>query len=98
MSDEEKILAFRKACRELPEEYKKREVVRAYNIVMDKPFIILEDEDIGKVLKFATAQDLAEYLWQTKNIKTTTSYIYRVLAGRHPLVHGYKIYYQVEEE
>lgn len=95
---EEKILAFRKAYRELPEEYKRREVFRLYNIVQGKHFIILEDEDIGKVLKFSGARDLIEYLWANKKIKTTKSYVYRVLQGRHPLLHGYKIYYQEEEE
>ncbi len=96
--NEEKIVAFRKAFRELPQEYKQREVLRLYNIVTERPFIVLEDEDIGKVLKFASSGDLIEYLWQNKHIKTTKSYIYRVLTGRHPLLHGYKIYYQIEEE
>jgi hypothetical protein len=95
---EEKIVAFRQAFKELPEEYKRREVIRLYNIVNGRKFIVLEDEDIGKVLKFANTGSLIEYLWANKHIKTTKSYIYRVLQGRHPLLHGYKIYYQEEEE
>lgn len=98
MGDEEKIVAFRQAYKNLPDNFKKREVLRLYNIVSGKRFIILEDEDIGKVLKFSSTKDLSEYLWANKKIKTTTSYIYRVLSGRHPLLHGYKIYYQEEEE
>ena len=98
MTDEEKILAFRKAYRELPENVRKREVIRLYNIVNQKPFIIFEDSDKGKVLKFPDTKSVIEYLWMDKQIKTTSSYVYRVLTGRHPSVHGYRIYYQEEEE
>lgn len=97
MNKEEAIVNFRKAFNNLPEDIRKREVNRLYNIVNEIPFIIFEDEDIGKVLKFLTVNDLVEYLWKEKQIKTTPSYVHRVLKGQHPLLHGYRVYKQLEE-
>jgi hypothetical protein len=97
MNNEKEIAEFRKAFLNLPEEVKKREVARLNNIVNGEPFIILEDHERGKVLKFLGVQDLIEYLWREKQIKTTRSYVYRVLSGRHQYLHGYKIYKQEEE-
>lgn len=97
MNNEEAILNFRKAFLGLPEDMRKREVNRLYNIVNKIPFIVLEDEDLGKVLKFLEVRDLVEYLWREKQIKTTPSYVHRVLKGQHPLLHGYRVYKQLEE-
>lgn len=97
MNNEEAIANFRKAFLGLPEEYRKREVVRLYNIVNNVPFIVFEDADRGKVIKFLSVADLVEYLWREKQIKTTTSYVHRVLKGQHPLLHGYRVYKQMEE-
>lgn len=97
MNKEEAIVNFRKAFSNLPEDIRKREVNRLYNIVNEIPFIIFEDEDLGKVLKFLTVNDLVEYLWKEKQIKTTPSYVHRVLKGQHPLLHGYRVYKQLEE-
>ena len=97
MNKEEAIVNFRKAFSNLPEDVRKREVNRLYNIVNEIPFIIFEDEDLGKVLKFLTVSDLVEYLWKEKQIKTTPSYVHRVLKGQHPLLHGYRVYKQLEE-
>jgi hypothetical protein len=97
VNNEEAIANFRKAFINLPEEYRKREVNRLYNIVNEIPFIIFEDADRGKVLKFLEVKDLMEYLWREKQIKTTSSYIHRVLKGQHPLLHGYRVYKQLEE-
>lgn len=97
MNKEEAIVNFRKAFNNLPEDIRKREVNRLYNIVNEIPFIIFEDEDLGKVLKFLTVNDLVEYLWKEKQIKTTPSYVHRVLKGQHPLLHGYRVYKQLEE-
>ena len=98
MNNEEAILNFRTAYLKLPQEVRKREVNRLYNIVNEIPFIIFEDHDRGKVLKFLDVKSLIEYLWVEKQIKTTPSYIHRVLKGQHPLLHGYRVYKQVEEE
>lgn len=98
MNNEDAIVAFRKAFVNLPNDVKKKEVNRLYNIVNDIPFIIFEDSDRGKVLKFLGVKDLLEYLWREKHIKTTTSYIHRVLKGQHPLLHGYRVYKQYEED
>jgi hypothetical protein len=97
VNKEEAIVNFRKAFSNLPEDIRKREVNRLYNIVNEIPFIIFEDEDLGKVLKFLTVNDLVEYLWKEKQIKTTPSYVHRVLKGQHPLLHGYRVYKQLEE-
>ena len=96
-SNEELILNFRKAFIALPKEVRTREVTRLYNIIKQIPVIVLEDEDIGKVLKFLTVADLREYFWTEKRIKVSDSYLYKVLKGQHPLMHGYKIYYEQEK-
>lgn len=94
----ESILAFRKAFRELPDELKEREAMRALMIAKKEPFIIFEDEDTGKVLKFMTRKDLADYLWTTKSIKVTSNHIGKVLRGERNFLCNYKIYYQYEED
>lgn len=91
---EEKISNFRKAYINLPDEIKTREVMRLYSIVNNKPYIVLEDHDIGKVLKFLDVSDLMEYLWREKQVKVDDSYIYKVLKGRYTTAKGYRIYYE----
>lgn len=91
---EEKIQAFREAFLELPEERRHSEVLRLYSIIRGKPFIVLEDSDRGKVLKFLSIPDLMEYLFREKAIKADRSFLYKVLRGQHQYAYGYKIYYE----
>ena len=93
-SKEELILAFRKALINLPDDVKEREVTRAYNFVKGIPFVVLEDHDIGKVIKFLDVPSLVEYLWREKQIRADRSFVYKVLRGQHKLAYGYKIYYE----
>jgi hypothetical protein len=93
-SKEEAILAFRKAFNNLPEDAKEKEAIRVYNIVKDIPFVVFEDHDIGKVIKFLDVPSLVEYLWREKQIRADRSFVYKVLKGQHKLAYGYKIYYQ----
>ena len=87
-SKEEAILAFRTAFLNLPNDVKEREVMRVYKQVKGQRFIVLEDHDIGKVLKFLDANSLIEYLYREKNIRTSRSYVYRVLKGQYSSIHG----------
>lgn len=93
-SKEEAILAFRKAFINLPDDIKEREVMRVYNSVKGIPFIVFEDHDIGKILKFLDIPSLMEYLWREKQIRSDRSFIYKVLRGQYKLAYGYKIYYE----
>ena len=93
-SKEEAILAFRTAFLNLPNDVKEREVMRVYKQVKGQRFIVLEDHDIGKVLKFLDANSLIEYLYREKNIRTSRSYVYRVLKGQYSSIHGYNIYFE----
>ena len=93
-SKEEAILAFRKAFNNLPEDVKEKEAIRIYNIVKDIPFVVFEDHDIGKVIKFLDVPSLVEYLWREKQIRADRSFVYKVLRGQHKLAYGYKIYYE----
>ena len=95
--DEEAILAFRTAFINLPESHKLREVMRLYNTVNKIPYIILEDHEIGKVLKFLDVQSLMEYLWANKHLRTDRSFLYKVLKGRYKQAYGYRIYYEEVE-
>ena len=93
-SKEDAILAFRKAFINLPEDVKEKEVTRVYNSVKGIPFVVLEDHDIGKVIKFLDVPSLVEYLWREKQIRADRSFVYKVLRGQHKLAYGYKIYYE----
>ena len=92
-SKEELILAFRKAFRELPDDVKEKEVARVQNIVNDKPYVVLEDHDVGKVFKFLDVPSLIEFLWREKHLKVDMSNVYKVLKGQYTSLHGYRIYY-----
>lgn len=91
---EEKILAFRSAFNNLPDEVKEREVKRLNNIVEGKPFIVLEDHELGKIFKFLDVPSLIEFLWKEKRVRVDRSFIYKVLRGQFEYAHGYKIYYE----
>ena len=93
-SSEELVKEFREAVDNLPEEYKLREIERAYCLVKGKKFIVLEDFETGKLIKFLDVKNLKEYLWRYKQIKADRSYIYRVLRGQCQTLYGYKIYYE----
>lgn len=93
-NNEEAILAFRKAFKALPDELKEREVTRALSIIKDKPLIVLEDHDIGKVIKFLDVPNLIEYLWREKHLRVDRSFLYKVLKGQYKLCYGYKVYYE----
>jgi hypothetical protein len=94
-SKEELVTDFREAFNNLPKEYKKKEVERAWAIVQGKKFIVLEDSDEGKVLKFLHMADFREYVKRYKDIKSDRSYIYKILNGQGSgYFHGYKIYYE----
>lgn len=97
MDNEEDVAKFRSLFMQLPEAVRKKEILRMYYIVMKKPMIILEDHDIGKVLKFLDTKNLIEYLWANKRIRADRSYIYKVLNGERASLYGYKIYYEREE-
>lgn len=96
-SKEEKILAFRTAFNNLPSDVREREVMRLQRIINGGCFIVLEDHDIGKVIKFLNVPSLIEYLYREKNIRVSRSYIYRVLKGQYSNAHGYNIYYETIE-
>ena len=98
MDIEQQVLAFRKAFSELDEDTRYKEVLRAHRIVTNTPVIVLEDDDIGKVLKFLDVANLIEYFWTAKRIRADRSYIYKVLRGQHKEAYGFKIYYEYEEE
>lgn len=93
-SKEEAILNFRKAYIKLPDDVKEREVMRVYNAVKGIPFVVLEDHDIGKVIKFLDVQSLVEYLWREKQMRADKSFIYKVLKGQYKYAYGYKVYYE----
>ena len=93
-SNEDYILAFRNAFNNLPENMKKREVDRLTNIVNNKPYVVLEDHDIGKVIKFLNVPSLIEYMWRENQMRIDRSYVYKVLRGQHVNLHGYNIYYE----
>lgn len=93
-SDEDLVVAFREAFNNLPDRYKLKEVDRAWAIAHDKKMIVLEDHDIGKVLKFLDMKNLIEYFYQRKNIVCDRSYMYKCLKGKGRSAYGYKIYYE----
>ena len=94
-SNEELVAEFREAFNNLPKDYKKKEVERAWAIANGKKFIIFEDSDEGKVLKFLHMKDFREYLRRYKDIKSDRSYVYKILNGRGSgNFHGYRIYYE----
>lgn len=93
-SSEQKVLEFREAFENLPPEYMLKEVDRAYCLAHGKKIIVLEDHDIGKIIKFLDMKNLKEYLYQKKNINVDRGYLYKALKGERPLAYGYKIYYE----
>jgi hypothetical protein len=93
-SKEEAILAFRKAYLNLPDDVKEKEVLRVYNAVKGRRFVVLEDHDIGKVIKFLNVPSLQEYLWREKQLRSDRSYVYKVLRGQYQNLYGYNIYYE----
>lgn len=95
-SKEERVQQFREAFDKLPEEFKIREVDRVYCLAHGKKIIILEDHDIGKILKFLDVSNLREYLVQNKHVKADRSFIYKVLRGQYKSCYGYTIYYEGE--
>ena len=93
-SKEEAILAFRKAYLNLPDDVKEKEVLRVYNAVKGRRFVVLEDHDIGKVIKFLNVPSLIEYMWREKHMRIDRSYVYKVLRGQYQNLYGYNIYYE----
>ena len=94
---EEKVLAFRRAFDDLPQEVRAREVKRVYNIAFNIPVIVLEDHDIGKVLKFFSVGDVVEYLAVNKHVRVSDSYLYRIMNGKGSgNVKGYRIYKEIQ--
>ena len=93
-SKEDLVKVFREAFENLPEEYKLKEIDRAYCIAHGKKIIVLEDHDIGKVIKFLDMKNLMEYLYQRKNIVCDRSYLYKCLKGKGRSAYGYRLYYE----
>ena len=93
-SSEQLVKEFREAFENLPDEYKIKEIDRAYTIAHGKRIIVLEDHDIGKVIRFLDIKNLKEYFRQKKKINCDRSLLYKVLKGERPLAYGYKIYYE----
>lgn len=98
MDKEVAIANFRKAFKDLPKEFREREVIRLYKIVSGESVIVFEDHETGKRLKFLTIGDLIEFLWQNKRVSADRSFIYKVLKGQYKQAYGYEMYYEKEEE
>ena len=94
---EELIKEFRAAFKKLDEKDQKLEAARLVRVTQHVPIIVLEDWETGKSLKFLDINNLMEYFWQAKKIRTTRNMIYKTLRGQYTAAYGYKIYYLYEE-
>lgn len=94
MNNKELIDKFREAFRNLPDEVKEKEVRRLYMITNNKRIVVLEDHELGKVFKFYDVEDLKKFLFRSKGIEVSKSYLYRVLEGQYSSVKGFKIMYE----
>lgn len=96
-SREDKIKEFREAFKNLSEKDQRQEADKLYRITHKIPIIVFEDWETGRSLKFPDINNLMEYLWQAKGIRTTRNMLYKTLRGQYTAAYGYKIYYIYEE-
>ena len=93
-SNEELVQEFREAFENLPDEYKVKEVDRIHCLVHGKRFIVLEDHETGKLIKFLDMKNVVEYLYKYKKVNADRCYLYKVLKGKYNLAYGYHLYYE----
>ena len=91
---EELVQQFREAFENLPKDLQRKEVDRLYTITHNKRIIVLEDPELGKVIKFLDMKNLVEYLYKYKKVHADRSFLYKVLKGQYGSAYGMNIYYE----